>query len=429
MGKSFFSRLKPKSQDPWFKIENRGDKKARIDIFDNIGESFFFEGLTAKKFKKELDSLGQVDDIDLHINSNGGEVFQGFTIYEMLKQHNAKINVHIDGIAASIASVIAMAGDTINIAENGFFMMHAPKGINFGRAKDMRKHADLLDKMQKNIVNTYMNKFKGERNKLESMVEEETYLDANECLEHGFADEISSPVQAAAFAGDRYSNFANLPQALALAADLDNDDTQEIDPPFPPEKTDEEKKDEIQPSEEDEMTPEEVKQMLDEAIDPLKKENQDLKTELAEMKTSHGDLSKDKLSKQINSRLNVCVSQNRITPSERDSALLILDGVTDETKVDKYLKSLESRRSLGDNILTQEIIKGDGERKSVAVDRDFQIPRKNGPPRIPSMQAVALFDQVSEGTEGDFNKFRSAAYAAHGERLPSPVTEKDVASV
>jgi len=117
----------------WYKIEAKADK-AEIWIYEYIGEDFWTGGgVTAKSFQKYLAAV-KASQIDLHINSPGGDVFDGITIYNLLKQHPATVTTYIYGLAASIASVIALAGDRIVMAENALYMVHNPWGVSMGDA-------------------------------------------------------------------------------------------------------------------------------------------------------------------------------------------------------------------------------------------------------------------------------------------------------
>ena len=120
---------------------NRGAKTGEIWLYDVIGDDADFGGMSAKTFTAELNKLGKVDTINLRINCLGGDVWDGNSIYNMLKRHPARIEVDIDGVAASIASVIAMAGDEVRMASNALFMIHNPYGVARGSADDMRQRA------------------------------------------------------------------------------------------------------------------------------------------------------------------------------------------------------------------------------------------------------------------------------------------------
>ena len=188
------------------------DGVGEIFIYDDIGEGFF-GGLTALDFSKELKALGGVRTLNVFVNSPGGSVFDGVAIFNQLKRHSARVSVHIDGIAASIASVIAMAGDEINIAENGFIMIHEPWSIEGGTARDFRKVADQLDKINDTIINTYASRTGTPENAIADLMANETWLNATEALEFGFVDQITADVAIAAHFD--LSQFQNVPEDAA----------------------------------------------------------------------------------------------------------------------------------------------------------------------------------------------------------------------
>lgn len=165
-----------------------------------IIESYTWWGdeITPQTFKSELDALGDISVLDVYINSDGGDVFAGQAIHSMLKRHKAKVNVYIDGIAASIASVIAMAGDTIYMPRNSMMMIHNPWTIALGNANEFRKLADDLDAMRESMIAAYQEKSGIERDPLIEMLDAETWLSAEKAVEFGFADEIEEQKQVAA---------------------------------------------------------------------------------------------------------------------------------------------------------------------------------------------------------------------------------------
>ncbi len=128
----------------WFRMQAGHQSDADIYIYDEIG----FWGVTAKQFISDLNALGDITHINLHINSPGGDVFEGIAIFNALKTHGASITVYVDGVAASMASVIAMVGNPVIMPENTFMMIHKPFGFTGGDAEDMRTYADLLDKVE-----------------------------------------------------------------------------------------------------------------------------------------------------------------------------------------------------------------------------------------------------------------------------------------
>ncbi|HDB5181134.1 TPA: Clp protease ClpP [Staphylococcus aureus] len=131
----------------YFQMKRKSKSKGEIFIYgDIVSDKWFESDVTATDFKNKLDELGDISEIDVHINSSGGSVFEGHAIYNMLKMHPAKINIYVDALAASIASVIAMSGDTIFMHKNSFLMIHNSWVMTVGNAEELRKTADLLEK-------------------------------------------------------------------------------------------------------------------------------------------------------------------------------------------------------------------------------------------------------------------------------------------
>jgi len=171
--------------------------------------------VTAADFNKELRELGDIKTLNIYINSYGGELFQGQAIYSVLERHNAHKNVYIDGIAASMASLIAMAGDTIYMPENAMMMVHNPISWCAGNANDMRKEAAVLDKVREAMIPAYLNKA-GEKlteEKLIELLDDETWLTAQECLEYGLCDEVLAEKQiAASISPEVLGVYKNVPE-------------------------------------------------------------------------------------------------------------------------------------------------------------------------------------------------------------------------
>jgi len=202
----------------WYNIVNKSDK-AEIWIYEEIGESFWNDdGISAKSFQKELSGI-KASQIDLHINSPGGLVFEGIAIYNLLKQYPANITTYIDGLAASIASVIALAGNKVIMAENGLFMIHKASGIVMGTSDDMRDFADKLDKINGSIITTYISKTKKDESEINNLMAAETWMNAKEALEMGFIDEISGEADMSACAKFisvmQKAKFKHIPENIA----------------------------------------------------------------------------------------------------------------------------------------------------------------------------------------------------------------------
>lgn len=174
----------------FYNFEKKSDSSADLYIYGDITSYEWDESdVSAWGFKKELEELGEISELNVHINSYGGETFQGLAIYNLLKQHKAQINVYIDGIAASSASIIAMAGDKIYMPKTSLMMIHNCWLWTVGNSKELRKTADDMDKIAVAYKEAYMSKINITEEELDKLLDEETYLTADECIEMGFADE------------------------------------------------------------------------------------------------------------------------------------------------------------------------------------------------------------------------------------------------
>lgn len=158
-----------------------------ILIYAQIGDTMWDEGVSAGQIKAELDEADG-EDVNVRINSAGGSVFEGYAIYSLLKDYKGKVTIIIDSLCASIASVIAMAGDEIQIADNGMVMIHNPMGGAFGGSDEMRKTANLLDKIQLQIMDTYAKRTGLDQETIAKMMAEETWFNATEAMQYHFAD-------------------------------------------------------------------------------------------------------------------------------------------------------------------------------------------------------------------------------------------------
>uniref|UniRef100_UPI0012FFE689 ClpP-like prohead protease/major capsid protein fusion protein n=2 Tax=Escherichia coli TaxID=562 RepID=UPI0012FFE689 len=195
----------------WFRMQAGHQSDADIYIYDEIG----FWGVTARQFVSDLNALGNINHINLHINSPGGDVFEGIAIFNALKNHGASITVYVDGVAASMASVIAMAGDPIIMPENAFMMIHKPWGVSGGDANDMRDYADLLDKVEGVLLPAYAQKTGKTTDEIAAMLADETWMSGAECLAHGFADQVTPAVKAmACIQSKRTEEFKKMPESI-----------------------------------------------------------------------------------------------------------------------------------------------------------------------------------------------------------------------
>lgn len=173
------------------------DKRAELMLYGDISNaSWFGDEVTPKQFKADLDALGDITELDIHINSGGGDVFAGFAIYNMLKRHAAKKTGYVDGIAASIASVILMVCDKIIIPENGMIMIHDAWTLAGGNKDALRKVADEMERIDGQIAQIYTDRT-GVDNAA-ALMAAETWMTGAEAVEKGFADELETNKKLAA---------------------------------------------------------------------------------------------------------------------------------------------------------------------------------------------------------------------------------------
>ncbi|MEC0385535.1 Clp protease ClpP [Bacillus velezensis] len=212
--------VKNQKNNKYWSMKASGDSSADVFIFGEVvtsGYEWDDIDTSATSFKKDLDALGDLSTINLHLNSPGGSVFDGVAISSMLKQHKATVNVYIDGIAASIASVIAMAGDTIFMPSNSMMMVHNPLTLVWGNAQEMRKQADVLDKISESMKLSYLERAgeKLDKETLDNLMDNETWLSAHEAVSYGLADEVIASNQVAASVSDElFAKYHNVPSAL-----------------------------------------------------------------------------------------------------------------------------------------------------------------------------------------------------------------------
>lgn len=195
----------------WFKFEMKSDI-AEIEIFDEIDSAW---GIGPGDFKAKLDTVKDAKSIKLLLNSPGGSVFDGMAIHNMLSNYRDKLDIEVVGVAASIASIIALAGKKLTIANGAYLMIHNPLTIMVGEAQDLRKTADLLDKMKVDFVNIYKKKSGKNEKEISDMMDAETWMTADEAIENGFADGAEDYGQIAArLDGEIAKHFAKVPGDL-----------------------------------------------------------------------------------------------------------------------------------------------------------------------------------------------------------------------
>ena len=195
----------------WFNIKAAasGEKHTEVMIFDEIG----LWGVTAKDFATSLKEIPDDHEITVRINSPGGSVFDGYAIYNALKSRAAQVTTRVEGLAASMASIVALGGSKVTAAANSMFMIHNPWSCAAGDGEELRKAAELLDKLAGQLVGIYAGKCGKSEDEVRKAMDDETWFTAAEAKAWGLVDEITDEIPAVA--SFDVSRFRNAPKALA----------------------------------------------------------------------------------------------------------------------------------------------------------------------------------------------------------------------
>ena len=180
----------PKRFKFWNVMRNEEEKSAELILYGSIGHDEDWDDISDKAFKQDIENLGDVENITLHINSPGGSVFSAIAIANTLKNHKAKVTANIDGIAASAATIITSACDIVRMPKNAHFMIHNPMTFAYGNNQDMEKTLNMLNKVKDSIIETYLYKSNTDKETLSELMNEETWMDAETAKGYGFIDEI-----------------------------------------------------------------------------------------------------------------------------------------------------------------------------------------------------------------------------------------------
>lgn len=174
-------------------------KTGEVLLYGPIGSATWLgDEVTPKQFREDLETLGDVEGIDLFINSEGGDVFAAQAIYSTLRRHPAKVHTFVDGLAASAASLVAMAGDTITMPRNAMLMLHSPWAAAVGNAGDLRAVAEDLDRVRESMIAVYAERSGKSKDEIVSILDNETWYTAQEAVAAGFADEVEGARKIAA---------------------------------------------------------------------------------------------------------------------------------------------------------------------------------------------------------------------------------------
>jgi ATP-dependent Clp endopeptidase proteolytic subunit ClpP len=222
---AFLTKMKAERKDKGYKFQNLNSDRPEVYIYDEIGAW----GITALDFVNELQSL-KAEAFDLHISSPGGEVFDGLAIYNAILSHKADVTVYVDGLAASAASFIAMAGNKVVIAKNAEMMIHDAMGLVIGNASDMAEMITTLDRLSDNIASIYADKAGGTADQWRSLMKEERWYNAQEAVESGLADEVqgkpseSEPTDSVAYTLFKHSSREEAEPTSASSTDGNEED-------------------------------------------------------------------------------------------------------------------------------------------------------------------------------------------------------------
>ena len=210
-------QLQNKGKDTgYFEIRNITETTADLIIYGEITSSEWWgDEVTPTQMKDLLDSAGG-KDLKIYINSPGGDVFAGVAIYNMIKRYSGKKDVYIDGLAASAASIIAMAGDTINIPKNAYLMIHNAWTWICGNAKDLLKEAENLERIDKSIVETYVTKANNDTTAetFETLMNNETWLNGSEAEQYFHVNVIDIQPVSACVSKEAFENYKHIPEKL-----------------------------------------------------------------------------------------------------------------------------------------------------------------------------------------------------------------------
>ncbi|MEK5417347.1 MULTISPECIES: head maturation protease, ClpP-related [Paenibacillus] len=223
----------------FWEFKNQANDEADLYLYQEIASwGGGYTAHSAKSFKSELDALGDISILNVYFNSPGGDVYEGIAIGNMLKRHKAYVKGHVDGLAASITSVIAMNCDELIMLPGTMLMIHNAWMYTAGNSKDLREAADMLDKVDTSIRQSYLTKAgdKLSEDDLITLMEAETWLTAQEAFDYGLCDVVGEAKQIAACVNsDLFAKYRNVPAAM----------TQKEEPPTPENGLTEEKRNEI----------------------------------------------------------------------------------------------------------------------------------------------------------------------------------------
>lgn len=199
------------------KITNASAARPTVWLYGDIGA--FFGGISADDFRKALMEVPPTKEFDLHIRSDGGSFFEGVAMYSLLRQRKAAVHVIVDGLAASAASVVAMAGKTVVMGSHSWLMIHEARSGGEGTADELRFEADRLDQINAEIIRIYGARWNGTEKELITAIKNESWYPADQCVELGLADSIIEMAAVAACVDPKRFGYKHTPEPLIAKAD------------------------------------------------------------------------------------------------------------------------------------------------------------------------------------------------------------------
>lgn len=177
--------------NPAIRAADDGKADNTINILEPIGyDPWTGGGVTARRISAALKSIGSKNDVNLTINSPGGDMFEGLAIYNLLREHEGEVNVRVVGLAASAGSVIAMGGDKVQIARAGFFMVHNAWVVAAGNRNDLREYADMLEPFDNAMASIYSARTGSKQDDMAKLMDKETWIGGQQAVDQGFADDL-----------------------------------------------------------------------------------------------------------------------------------------------------------------------------------------------------------------------------------------------
>lgn len=199
-------------------IKNSTETSADLYFYGDIVSSWWGAWDDTDQYPEKVKSFldeAKGKELNIYVNSGGGSVFAGMAIYNMLKRHEGNKTVYVDGLAGSISSVIALAGDKVVIPSNAYMMIHKPWSYSMGNANELREQADMLDKIEEGIINVYSENLKEgiDIEDVKEMVNNETWLTGEDASKY-FNIELSTNIEAVACVSDYYDNYGKVPRNI-----------------------------------------------------------------------------------------------------------------------------------------------------------------------------------------------------------------------